>query len=227
MSLEDKPGAITEVWCRTCKRKNKHDILHVQDNSGLDDAYGGGELSKVHVTDLYQTVACRGCGTVALAHYGFCDEALNPEDYPVSPTIYPRVPLGNELSQQHLPREIHDIYEEARHAAGGEAPTGAVLLCRTLLAHIAVEKGADKGKTTFNEYIGFLLEKGYLPPEARPWVDSIREKANEATHDLTLFTPRDAYVIVQLVELMLRVIYIAPKQLASADSIPPWELPPR
>ena len=46
--------------------------------------------------------------------------------------------------------------------------------------HIAVAKGADEGKS-FQTYVNYLADNHFVPPDARIWVDHIRQKSNEET----------------------------------------------
>jgi hypothetical protein len=51
--------------------------------------------------------------------------------------------------------------------------------------HIAVSKGAKPGGQ-FIKYVEYLAAQNYVLPDAKPWVDHIRQKGNEAK-------PRDHY----------------------------------
>lgn len=51
--------------------------------------------------------------------------------------------------------------------------------------NIAVSQGADEG-LRFVEYVEYLANSGFVPPNGRGWVDHIRKKGNEATHEIAL-----------------------------------------
>jgi len=108
-----------------------------------------------------------------------------------------------------LPTDISGLYEEARSSRSTNAFTGAVMLCRKLLMHIAVEKGAPMGKN-FQEYVQWLIDERYAPRGAEQWVDFIRNRANEANHEITLMTEADADGILNLTEQLLRNVYELP-----------------
>ena len=57
--------------------------------------------------------------------------------------------------------------------------------------HIAVQKGADSGKS-FISYVEFLAENNYLPPNGKDWVDHIRKRGNEANHEIMIMKKEDA-----------------------------------
>ena len=96
---------------------------------------------------------------------------------------YPGVAFGGPV--QKLPVDIAALYDEARVCCSNSVYTGAVLLLRKLLMNIAVDKGAPVDKK-FIEYVEYLSEKGYVPHDGKGWVDHIRQKGNEATHEIKL-----------------------------------------
>lgn len=55
--------------------------------------------------------------------------------------------MGHDLSG--LPDDVHDLYDEARLCTSTGAYTSAVLTCRKILMHVAVEKGASEGENFF------------------------------------------------------------------------------
>lgn len=86
--------------------------------------------------------------------------------------------------------------------------------------NIAVQHGADAG-LSFVEYVDFLASKGFVPPNGRAWVDQIRRKGNEATHEIPAIKQEDAIQLLTFAEMLLRFVYEFPSMLtASPDSIP-------
>ena len=79
--------------------------------------------------------------------------------------------------------------------------------------NIGVQEGAQEGKS-FVYYIEFLAEKGFIPPNGRTWVDHIRQKGNEATHEIALMTSADASELVTFTEMLLKFIYEFPGAMA-------------
>lgn len=75
----------------------------------------------------------------------------------------------------HLPTDVASLFGEARSAVAAGAPTAAVLACRKILMHIAVEKKAEKNKS-FVYYVEYLADKGYVSPDGKSWVDYISGK---------------------------------------------------
>jgi len=118
--------------------------------------------------------------------------------------------LGNDVSD--VPPDISELYDEARGCTAVAAYTPAVLACRKLLMNIAVEKDAEEGKK-FSEYVKYLADKGYIPPGSKGWVDHIRKKGNEATHEIKLMSKEDAQDLLTLIEMLLRLIFEFPAKV--------------
>jgi len=121
---------------------------------------------------------------------------------------FPGVIYGNSVG--HLPsKDVEAIYEEARRCVSVNAFTAAVLCCRKLLMHVAVEKGAPTG-ATFAKYVDHLQSGGLLPVGGKDWVDHIREKGNEANHEVVMATPEDAHLLLDFMEWLLKMTYELP-----------------
>jgi hypothetical protein len=117
---------------------------------------------------------------------------------------------GNPING--VPADVTALYDEARKSVAAGATTGSVLLCRKLLMNIAVSQGADPGKS-FAEYVTYLADKGYVPPNGRGWVDHIRQKGNEATHEIVAMSKADAEELILFAEMLLKFIYEFPSKL--------------
>jgi hypothetical protein len=127
-------------------------------------------------------------------------------------TQLPGASLGNEV--KHLPPEIHNIWSEIRTSTSHSAFTAAVLIGRKLLMHIAVGQNAKTG-LNFVEYVNYLVDNHYAPPNSKVWVDKIRTHGNEATHEIVLKTKEDAEEILTFLEMLLKFIYEFPGRVPS------------
>lgn len=116
----------------------------------------------------------------------------------------PSVVLGNDVNG--LPEDLQMLYDEARKCTSVGAHTSAVLTCRKILMHVAVEKGAAKGKG-FIDYVDYLATNNYIPPDGREWVDHIRSKSNEANHEILIMDPKDSDDLISFTEMLLRLVY--------------------
>jgi len=116
----------------------------------------------------------------------------------------PSVVFGNQVNG--LPDDLQQLYDEARKCTSIGAHTSAVLTCRKILMHVAVEKGAPKGKG-FIDYVDYLADNNYIPPDGREWVDHIRSKSNEANHEILIMDIKDSDDLISFTEMLLRLVY--------------------
>jgi hypothetical protein len=113
----------------------------------------------------------------------------------------PGAAFGNDVS--NVPDDVAEIYDEAREAYSVGSYTGVILLCRTLLDHLAVSFGAKENQS-FQEYVDFLFEHNYITINSKKWVDAIRKFGNKATHRLVINTRDDAELIITFCEMLLK-----------------------
>lgn len=115
--------------------------------------------------------------------------------------FFPSPRLGHDIKR--LPAAMESLYNEARDASSVRAYTGCAMLARKILMNLAVLEGA-KENLNFQTYVTYLSDNGFVPKKGKPWVDRIRQKGNEATHEIELTTEADAKDIMFLVENLLR-----------------------
>ena len=75
--------------------------------------------------------------------------------------------------------------------------------------NIAVAQGATPGES-FASYVEHLAKAGFIPPNGKGWVDHIRLKGNEATHEIKVMTLADAEDLIAFLEMLLKFIYEFP-----------------
>ena len=120
----------------------------------------------------------------------------------------PGVAFGRNVS--HLPDEVASLYREARNCMMVNAFTSSVLGCRKLLMNISVANGAKEG-LRFVEYVDFLDREGYLPKKGKDtWVKKIKDKGNEATHQIKMMGKNDAEEILTFTEMLLQIVFEFP-----------------
>lgn len=136
-----------------------------------------------------------------------CPQCDRPSFFEASTIQVPGVVPGNEVA--HVPPELESLYREARNCCGVSAFTASVLASRKMLMNIAVKQGAKEGDK-FIEYVNYLSDHGYIPPNGKGWVDHIRRKGNEATHEIALMTQADAEELIAFTEMLLKFIYEFP-----------------
>ena len=84
--------------------------------------------------------------------------------------------------------------------------TAAELICRTILMHVAVDKGAPEGES-FAAYLAFLETHGYVTPPMKGWVDLIRMHGNASTHKLASPDKTRAESTTMFTAELLRLVY--------------------
>lgn len=85
-----------------------------------------------------------------------------------------------------------------------------------MLMNIAVNQGAEEN-LRFIEYVNYLSNNGFTPPNGRHWVDHIRKKGNEATHEIELMKESDAKDLIMFTEMLLKFIYEFPALIPIPD----------
>ncbi len=168
---------------------------------------------------------CGHCGTDIASTIGYlgvhrtghrsqvyiCHKCEKPTFFDMYDDQVPGFPFGNPVMEISDPRVL-SLYEEARRCTSANAHTAAVLCSRKLLMNIAVSKGAPEG-LKFIEYVEFLANKGFVPPGGIDWVDHIRTKGNEATHEITIMKREDAEELIGFSEMLLKFIFEFPARV--------------
>lgn len=167
---------------------------------------------------------CGHCGNIIATRDGFysndnqaiylCTHCSQPTHFNGRGAQYPDVAPGNDVG--HLPEDLAELYKEARNCVAASAYTGSVLLCRKLLMNIGVKQGAEIGKP-FIHYVNYLAEQGYIPPNGRGWVDHIRKKGNEATHEIALMSKSDCEDLIAFSEMLMKFIYEFPNKVSAPE----------
>ena len=143
-----------------------------------------------------------------------CPNCGGPTFFSPQRDVLPSPMFGNTIG--HLPTDIEATYEEARRCTGQNCHTAAVLLCRKILMNIAVSQEAKKG-LKFIQYVEFLSENHFIPPNGKQWVEYIREKGNEATHEISVMTPDDSEKTLIFTSMLLKFVYEFSELLPPSD----------
>ena len=139
-----------------------------------------------------------------------CPFCGSPTFFDMNQRQFPGIPSGYDVAS--LPTDVASLYSEARFCVAVNSFTSAVLTCRKLLMHLAVEKGASEGKS-FLQYVEYLSDKGYVPPDGKGWVDYIRTKGNEANHEIKIMSRDDAKDLITFSEMLLKFVYEFPAKV--------------
>lgn len=170
---------------------------------------------------------CGYCGHPVASEKGYMGEDINPNPQQkrfvriyichncFCPTFFdydlkqiPGPSIGNKVN--HIANaEVEQLFNEAKACYSISAFTSSVMCCRKLLMNIAVSEGAKEGGN-FVDYVNYLDNNNYIPPNGKKWVDSIRKLGNEANHKIEFRSQTDATRILNFAEMLLRFIYELP-----------------
>ena len=120
--------------------------------------------------------------------------------------VIPNIKFGKKIN--NLPLDIEKAYEEARNCYSASAYTGSVLLCRKIIMHVAVDKGAEEGDT-FVSYLTYLEENHFITSNMKIWIDHIRNEGNTTNHTLSISDPKTSESILRFTSRLLDLVYEA------------------
>lgn len=179
-----------------------------QDSKSFDCAYCG---NRVASTIGWSATVVEFQYAVPAGAVYVCPHCKHPTYFTRKGRQVPGAVFGSDVSGIEE-NEIEELYNEARKAYTESCFTAVVLCSRKLLMHLAVSKGAAEG-LSFVKYVDYLDTNHFVPPGSRGWVDKIREKGNEANHEITLMTTAEAQDILSFCEMLLKILYEFPSKL--------------
>jgi hypothetical protein len=134
-----------------------------------------------------------------------CHYCSSPTYFDASGSQWPGSSFGQNVGD--LPVDgVAELYGEARRCISSTSYTASVLCSR---------------KLKFIEYVDYLAAKGYIPPDGKEWVDYIRTKGNEATHEIALMQKEDAERLVTFLEMLLKFVFEFPALAKKTKPIQP------
>lgn len=163
--------------------------------------------------DAWYTYCCGHCdtrvsGAVVARHEGtqwlLCPSCSEGSVVDQRGNLHPSVAFGPHIDG--LPNSTAKAYQEARRCLSVGAYTASDLVCRKILMHVAVDKGAREGEP-FASYLEYLETQGYVTPPMRSWVGMIRTHGNEAAHLLEEPDRARAESTLMFTAELLRIIY--------------------
>lgn len=159
-----------------------------------------------------------GSGSNVHVFIHVCSACNGPTYFDRTGQQWPGVAVGETV--EALPTDVEAVYNEARRCMSVSAYTTAVMACRKLLMHIAVEKGAESTNKSFKYYVDWMVEHHYVPPGGAGWVDVIRDDANEVNHEIVMMDQHRATQNLSFVALLLKFIYEFPARVAGGAVAP-------
>lgn len=103
-------------------------------------------------------------------------------------------------------REIDNLFEEIRRCFHAKAYTAVAMLCRKILMNIAVEKGAMEGDN-FENYITYLSDENWVPPNGKPLLKEIKKYGNNANHKIEEIEAEQAEKTLKFTRLLVTQAY--------------------
>jgi hypothetical protein len=141
----------------------------------------------------------------AYVYIRICSFCRRPTFVDQDGSQHPGVAHGSPV--EHLPADVRTLYDEARRCMSVSAHTSAVLACRKILMHVAVDQGVAEEGESFVHYVDALAKANYVPPGGRKWVDRIRRAGNEATHEIATKNQTEAEQVLRFTSSLLQFIY--------------------
>ena len=123
---------------------------------------------------------------------------------------YPGVAFGNAVEGID-DDSVKSLYEEARSSASVNAFTAVAMACRKILMNISVAKGAKDG-LKFVQYVQYLADNNFVPPDGKDWVKHIKDKGNDANHKIEIVSKEDGEELLYFTEMLLTFIYAVPSR---------------
>lgn len=204
------------VECTQCAGKTAHVALATVDVSGGDD--------HVDWRDSHQLIQCLGCKTLSYrVGSSHSEDYFHDEDgeavYPEAEKLYPARLIGTRgLGDEiyYLPPKVRQVYEETLTALSSTAPILAAIGLRALVETVCKAKGAEGGD--LYSKIDSLVENRVLTPAGASILHKIRTLGNAAAHEVKPHTERQLSLALDIVEHLLRDVFILPKQVEAEFS---------
>lgn len=139
-----------------------------------------------------------------------CPECFMPVIIGLDGKIIPQSQWLPFEDVKFLPPSIEGLYNECRKCYQNDCYHSVVMVARSLLMHICVDKGDVPGKS-FVDYINYLETNGFIGSQNRLWVDRIRTIGNKYVHEMDVATQDDAEKVIRFVKQLLGNLYEMPQ----------------
>ena len=173
-----------------------------------------------------KTIACPYCNVTVKAtsntrivdvatgaikyHIHKCPECFMPVIIGLDGKIIPQSQLLPFEDVRFLPASIEKLYNECRKCYLNECYHSVIMVSRSLLMHVAVDKG-DVAGNSFAAYIDYLENNGFIGSQNKAWVDKIRTIGNKYVHQLDEATEDDAKKVILFIKQLLGNLYEMPQ----------------
>ena len=139
-----------------------------------------------------------------------CPECFMPVIIGLDGKIIPQSQLLPFEDVRFLPPSIEKLYNECRKCYLNECYHSVIMVSRSLLMHVAVDKGDIAGES-FAHYINYLEANGFIGRQNKDWVDKIRTIGNKYVHKLDEASEEDAQKVILFLKQLLGNLYEMPQ----------------
>ena len=205
-----------KIFCGRCGRDTNHHILcERSEGSKKDDDYHWG-------IDHY-FVQCAGCDNYCYALSRWDEDDWDPysgevtihwDTYPVSKGQRPSIDDSDEL-----PNKVNIIYREVIASINSNLHILSAIGLRTLIEAFSKDRGVNGNN--LEELIDALAQNGILSNEQAKILHGLRFMGNVAAHEIKQAKPREILAALEIVETMMKIIYISPKLLEEIKTVNP------
>lgn len=190
----------TRCFCNNCGRSTDHELLVSKSVDDSDEPDPDDEFQPFYWTDTYDTLQCRGCGSVCLRHT--VDDAAGEHRvffYP--PAVARRPPLW----RFRLPEQMWQLLDEIYKALHNNSRRLALMGARTLVDMLMSAEVGDVG--SFNHKLDALRDKGVISQRNRDILFAALDAGSAAAH--RGFNPAhdELNAVIDIVENLLEATY--------------------
>lgn len=185
-----------------------------------------------------ESFVCGNCGKLVASNQGYENATKHPQKgRSVMARIHvchfcnkPTYLKGSGRDKEQVPgssfgefvryietEEVQKLYDEARSCVKVGAYTASAVCCRKLLMNLAVSKEAEEDKS-FAYYVTYLAKQGFLPTKSEAWLTYIKDKGNEANHEIRIMSAEEAEQLIEFTGMILKIMYEFPAKLSDPQS---------
>lgn len=182
------------ILCPSCHEKTSVSVRATHNNS--KNGY------------IYEIAECNGCDFhVLVKRVAASQNIIN-----VYPSSLPKT------TDHRIPDDIKTDFDEALLCLSVGATRGAAILARRAVQTLCKDKGATA--KDLKAQIDELFDKNIITQDLKDWAHEVRYVGNDAAHpNDTDVDKNDAEEIIDLVESLCEVLYVAPAKAANRKKV--------
>lgn len=210
-------GDIVKNYCSRCVRESNH-VVKAFTKLGRSEEY--------NIETFYMIVECAGCNNISYrtaiidydSSYSGNSELIEPdltiESYPNSLKFHKALE-----DRWYLPRKIQVIYEEALKTFSVGSNLLTAVAFRSIIEAVCKHKSVQ-GSGNLEALIKNMVKEGLITKNEAQRLHAIRYMGNDSVHDFSIPKTQALYKVLDVVEHLLRNLYIIDKQLQDEIETP-------